>query len=108
MENKDHQETCPCIYCNSVCPECGSLNVRVKFTVSFDYANDIRIPINLTQDIGAIELECEECGEDFKHDGFEQDERLIPLWNALDESLDLPTGLKIEIDEKGQITTAPV
>ena len=101
-----HEYCGACIFCNSKCPECGSTSVRVKFKASFEYDNDQENRIELSRDLGDIELECYECGECIQSTDYERDKRLSNLWNTLDRVLELPDGLEADWKD-GVVTYSP-
>ena len=59
-----------CIFCNSKCPECGSINVNVKVNFVYEYSNGQMNKLYLSQDFEKILLTCEECGERFGDEDF--------------------------------------
>jgi hypothetical protein len=101
-----HEYCGECIFCNSKCPGCGSLNVSVRFIVTFQYDNETANSINIDQDFDEIELDCNDCGESFHDDGFERDERLDALNRTLGRALELPDELEAEWKD-GVVTYTP-
>lgn len=87
---KDHEYCGNCIFCNSKCPECGSISVRVKYSVSYEYENDENDKILISPELGGVELECRSCGEQFQNTEWKSDERLDKLWQAIGKAIDLP------------------
>ena len=102
-ENKN----CGCIFCSSKCPECGSIFIDVTFKAKFNYHNNTKNEIRLYSEIGEIELSCQECGETFESNDYEQDDRLDNLLNEIESALKLPDELVTDINDKGEISFKP-
>lgn len=101
------KDKCDCLFCNSKCPNCGSIDVSVDFKVKYHYDNDSLDSISILNEGIYIELTCNECGEIFSYGeiDFDQgnDERLQSLHVALDRYF--VSHLKqIMIDHENEIT----
>lgn len=57
--NKKHEYCGKCMFCVSVCPECGSSDVDVSGLISFSYSNHLQDDI----DIGGVPQEFVTQGE---------------------------------------------
>ncbi len=106
MANKDHGD-CDCIFCNSKCPECGSINVDANFKLGFNYSNDHKNGIYISRVEDEVELTCNECGERICEDYFRDGDRLDKLLFAFCRLIDIPTRYDVKIDDKGKITVDP-
>jgi hypothetical protein len=114
MQKSKKQKTfCDCLFCNSKCPECGSMDIEVDFTVRCNFRNTMQDEISVSLNDSGVSLQCNECGADLTY-GFdpvfgmdsptgEEDDRLQPLYKALHEYLTSTTSTTIEIDQKGHI-----
>lgn len=103
-ENRHIEDkTCGCVFCNSKCPACGSIHVDVKFKIAFEYSNDEKNRISLSQDLGSIEVQCEDCDEWIVSDEFEDNDDLDNLHNALKDTMGIGHEVEITIDEEGKV-----
>jgi len=100
-------QMCNCIFCNSKCPECGSKEVEVDFTVRYRFNNDMEDQIFVDMDDSQVSLHCNDCDLDRTHGGVffdissgDQDERLQPLYKTLHDHIASSTTKSIEIDQK--------
>lgn len=100
----EHEYCGECIFCTSKCPECGSTNIEVKYSISGSYQNDIQNVLALNHEIERLEMICEDCGECFEHSEWGKDERLSKLIKAIYEFFNFPTFVSMdEPDENGAI-----
>ncbi len=70
---KKGKEKCDCIFCISKCPDCGSTDIEVDFSASYNYDNaiDDTIVISL-QNVCEITIRCHACNSEFQDiDGLE-------------------------------------
>jgi hypothetical protein len=104
--NKKHEfsQECDCIFCNSKCPKCGSLDIEVNFKLGFSYINDTKDSINLDCTDEEIELECNTCGERITGGSYREDRRLDALLSGLIIAINLPDSIASEIDQDGNIS----
>ena len=99
MEKKQVCKGNDCIFCNSKCPACDSMNIRVTFKPIFEYENGTVTDIDISRVGAEIELECYACGEHFN-----DDEELRPLIKAIETVFDTPGNLSIgHNSETGEI-----
>lgn len=93
-----------CLFCNSECPECGSTQIDVKFKPIFEFENDTDNHICISHYGSELELECQDCGESFSYNDFDQDKTLWPLVRALQNIMSVPSFVNITHDsETGEI-----
>lgn len=100
-------KTCPCLYCNSKCPECGSTNIAVKFQPTFEYENETQNRIFIIRGADSLEVYCHNCGETFFMDECHENESLEALRKALDDLLNLPHNIEAPIDGGGEVDSEP-
>ena len=93
------EKKCDCIFCHSKCPECGSINIDVEFKLSYEYSNGAQDVIAMHWRDSGIEIKCRDCGETYRHDDWERDERLEPLHAAIAGHLQLPPTVLVPIDD---------
>ena len=63
--SKKHEYCGKCMFCVSVCPECGSSNVDVSGLISFSYSNYLQDNIDMSLEFGFIKgFYCNECHTD--------------------------------------------
>jgi hypothetical protein len=104
MNNEcDHKEECGCLFCNSICPECGSEEIDVHFTYGFSYSNDTKDSISIMRGEKEIELECNKCGCMITGGDCSHDTRIDKILIALEKGMNLPDIINIDIDENGDI-----
>ena len=91
---KTKHENCDCIFCNSKCPVCGSINVRVKFIIEGEYANSTEDQITIVHNIVGVRVKFNQCRaetlddiyfleSEFEFDTDETDDKLVPITKAL-------------------------
>ena len=105
MARKNQKSMCTgkeCIFCNSKCPECGSINVTVTYRPCYQYTNDEKDRLILSRQEDRIELECEECGEQSSSE-WEEDPRLDNLMIALGRALNLASEVECKHRRNGEI-----
>ena len=57
------ERPCECAFCNSKCPECGSLDVSVAFTPRMTYDNRYENRLILKpESIRSLQMKCRKCG----------------------------------------------
>ena len=97
---KQHGYCGECIFCNSKCPLCGSINVNIDFKLQYSYSNgaENHILCNTTEP-AEIEMECYDCGEFVEDD----DERLFGLRKAIESAM--PNALECKWSD-GKVSTA--
>ena len=95
-----HKKECDCIFCNSKCPKCGSETISVKFKMTWEYNNDALNDIEINHVDDSIEVECKDCREEYHLGEWGNDQRLLPLRNAILKEIDLPQIISVEIDEE--------
>ena len=98
-----HKENCDCLFCNSKCPECGSTDITVKYQPTFEYENSTRNLIMINRGTDCLEVQCQQCGAEFKMDEFTTDHEIEPLRKALSATLKIPSCIHIPIDDYGGI-----
>jgi hypothetical protein len=75
-----HKRGCPCIFCNSKCPECGSLDIRVDFGASLFYENRyIDAIIFEMENILRVKMKCFACGKTFGEENSRKLKRALKL-----------------------------
>jgi len=63
--SKKHEYCGKCMFCVSVCPECGSSNVDVSGLISFSYSNYLKDNIDMSLEFDFIKgFYCNECHTD--------------------------------------------
>jgi len=63
--SKTHEYCGKCIFCASVCPECGSSDVDVSGLISFSYSNNLQNDIDMSLKFDFIKgFFCNECHTD--------------------------------------------
>jgi hypothetical protein len=79
---KEETEQCKggdCVFCNSVCPECGSRNISVQFVIGYQYHNNKNSKLILNHSGTHLKGRCNECshvfeGGDFLFDNDDMDD----------------------------------
>ena len=58
------EKQCECLFCNTRCPECASLDVMVKFIphISYDNQYENRIIFDV-EGLRKLQMECKKCGK---------------------------------------------
>ncbi len=64
MEKKKHTYCGKCMFCTSVCPECGKTDVEVTGDIHFYYHNAAQDEIELEIELETIDLYCNTCSAD--------------------------------------------
>lgn len=103
MAKRRARKGCDCIFCNSKCPECGSINVTVTYRPCIEYVNGIEDQINLERGVDWIEMECEDCGEQFQTNEWSEESRLEKLRIALGEILGMAGVIRCDHKKGGKI-----
>jgi hypothetical protein len=85
------------------CPECGSTAIEVNVKFGLSLTNDTENRIGLIRSEDEIELTCNGCDAWITESDYSQDNKLDDLSNALDRTLNLPSMLAAEIDDKWEI-----
>jgi ferredoxin len=63
--SKKHEYCGKCMFCVSVCPECGSSDVDVSGLISFSYSNYLQDDIDMSLEFDFIKgFYCNECHTD--------------------------------------------
>ena len=83
-------EICDCIFCNSECPECGSINIKVNFNVGYEYNNNIEDRIVIKNPGRYLRIHCKACGEISERGLNNEMEKLKALEEALMAYIKLP------------------
>jgi hypothetical protein len=94
---------CDCIFCNSKCPECGSIDIEFKYKAVFQCENTEQDEITLEHDEDEVELQCRNCGGWIEEPGYSVNNRLGGLSMALDRALDLPCFMTLTHKKGGKI-----
>ena len=81
--SKNHEYCGKCMFCVSVCPDCGSSDVDVSGLISFSYSNNLQDDIDMSLEFDFIKgFFCNECHTDI------DPEKLEPaIRGALPDSL---------------------
>ncbi|MDH3357580.1 MAG: hypothetical protein OEM06_08960 [Desulfobacteraceae bacterium] len=70
--SKKHEYCGECIFCASVCPECGSSDVDVSGLISFSYSNHQQNDIEMSLEFDFIKgFYCNECQTDINPEKLE-------------------------------------
>lgn len=70
--SKKHEYCGNCIFCASVCPECGSSDVDVSGLISFSYSNHQQNDIEMSLEFDFIKgFYCNECQTDINPEKLE-------------------------------------
>ena len=70
--SKKHEYCGKCIFCASVCPECGSSDVDVSGLISFSYSNHQQNDIDMSLEFDFIKgFYCNECHTDINPEKLE-------------------------------------
>jgi hypothetical protein len=70
--NKKHEYCGKCIFCTSVCPECGSSDVDVSGLISFSYSKHQENDIDMSLEFDFIKgFYCNECSADINPEKLE-------------------------------------
>ena len=103
--SEKHEYCGECIFCTSVCPECGSSHVRVKYKPTFEYENDTEDQIEISLMDEDVEVDCLDCRKSFEDNESQPDERLHQLIFALRKKLELSgkTIATCRFNKKGSI-----
>jgi hypothetical protein len=94
---EDVEKICPCAFCNSKCPECGSADIGFQFKAVFWCEKDIQDKIKLDKDFDQIKMTCKNCGASIEDESFDN-HRL-----AIDNALDFPISLTLSHDKDGKM-----
>ncbi len=86
----NHEYCGECIFCTSLCPECGSTEIRVKYNPTFEYDNDTEGIICVSRSDDHLELECYSCDEIIDTKYLMGDKRFLKLTRELNNLLGLP------------------
>jgi len=87
--SKKHGYCGNCMFCLSVCSECGSTDVSVEGNISFSYRNDAQDEIDMSIELEDVwSFKCNACDLDIGSDGLDNLESAI--------SDDLPDSLMAE------------
>ena len=63
--SKKHEYCGKCMFCVSLCPECGSSDVDVSGLISFSYSNHLQDDIDMSLEFDYIKgFYCNECDTD--------------------------------------------
>ena len=93
---------CDCVFCNSKCPECGSTEIHVEYTLKYEYDNDTEDSILVPSPEVSLTLQCFNCG--YWNPG-NSDDRLKLLSKALWEHLGVQPITFIHHKDHGEIET---
>ena len=70
--SKKHEYCGKCIFCASVCPDCGSFDVDVSGLISFSYSNNLQDDIDMSLEFDFIKgFYCNECHTDINPEKLE-------------------------------------
>ena len=93
MANNKHEYCGECVFCNSICPECGSKKVNIEWIIKYTYNNIDEDIIKARHKESNIRLDCKYCGCYICLDEGETEE-LYKLERALSSSIELPDIIK--------------
>ena len=92
--SKKHEYCGKCMFCVSVCPECGSTDVDVSGLISFSYSNHLQDDIDMSLEFDFIKgFYCNECHTDIDPEKLE---------SAISEAL--PDSLKAKREDGNMVT----
>lgn len=92
--SKKHEYCGKCMFCVSVCPDCGSPDVDVSGLISFSYSNHLQDDIDMSLEFDFIKgFYCNECHIDIDPDKLE---------SAISEAL--PDSLKAKRKDDNIVT----
>lgn len=97
---KKHED-CACIFCKSKCPECGSVDVKVRFKPEYRYKNNQEDLIRIQLVAHRAELDCNECGKYFET----HDAHMAPLARVIAKVLDFNVLYEVPISKNMKIST---
>jgi hypothetical protein len=60
MAKKKPHKNCDCLFCSSVCPECGSPDIRVSYKPEYQFDNDTENVIRISS-MGAYVVTTKTC-----------------------------------------------
>ena len=103
MAKKKPHKNCACLFCSSVCPECGSPDIRVSYKPAYQFDNDTENVIRISSMGAYVVIECNECGKTFDSENISDRERTRPLLHALAFALSLPASHVQHIDDDMKI-----
>jgi hypothetical protein len=96
-------DECDCVFCNSKCPECGSIDIEYEFKATFRCRNTEQNEITLERGEDGIELECQNCGKWIEEPENSINNKLGSLTIALDRALNLPDFITFAHNKGGKI-----
>jgi hypothetical protein len=91
---------CVCVFCNSRCPGCGSINIEVEGKIHFEYTNTIDSSIHIRRWLDGLEIHCRDCEKGFGWGG----EASEGLAGALSQGLGT-NDLLFQCDDHGDVTS---
>ena len=92
--SKKHEYCGKCMFCVSLCPECGSSDVDVSGLISFSYSNNLQDDIDMSLEFDFIKgFFCNDCHTDIDPKKLE---------SAISEAL--PDSLKAKLKDGDMVT----